>query len=102
MLTKVEDIGFDEQLDPLQKEFLTNALAYYEKFTSRVCHDPAVRLEHGRVYQQMGDIQRKLGKLPESEQAYRKAIEMLEPLAGHAGAGPEAKRVTGPHPHPAR
>ena len=61
MLTKVADIGFDDQLDPLQKEFLEDALQYYEQFTSRVAHDPAVRLEHGRVYQQMGDIQRKLG-----------------------------------------
>ena len=37
MLTKVDDIGFDDQLDPLQKEFLTGALEYYEQFTSRVC-----------------------------------------------------------------
>ena len=84
LLTKVKDIGFDEQLDPYQKEFLTAAIEYYEQFTSRVSHDPAVRLEHGRIYQQMGDIQRKLGKLPESEQAYRKSIEILEPLARHS------------------
>ena len=93
MLTKVKDIGFDDQLDPLQKEFLTGALEYYEQFTSRVAHDPVVRLEHGRVYQQMGDIERLLGKLPESEQAYVKAIEILEPLASHAGADPDPKRV---------
>ncbi len=67
MLTKVADIGFDDQLDPLQKEFLEDALQYYEQFTSRVAHDPAVRLEHGRVYQQMGDIQRKLGRSTESK-----------------------------------
>ena len=67
MLTKVADIGFDDQLDPLQKEFLEDALQYYEQFTSRVAHDPAVRLEHGRVYQQMGDIQRKLGNPSESK-----------------------------------
>ena len=54
--------------------------------------DPAVRLEHGRAYQQMGDIQRKLGRLGDSEAAYRQAIAMLEPLAGAAGAGREAKR----------
>ena len=89
MLTKVKDIGFEDQLDPLQKEFLAEALQYYEQFTSRVAQDPAVRLEHGLVYQQMGDIQRKLGKLPESEQAYRKAIEILAPLA----AGPKPKRA---------
>ena len=44
LLTKVADIGFDEQLDPLQKEFLEDALAYYEQFTSRVAYNPAVRL----------------------------------------------------------
>ncbi len=92
LLTKVADIGFDDQLDPLQKEFLEDALQYYEQFTSRVAHDPAVRLEHGRVYQQMGDIQRKLGKSTESKQAYRKAIEILEPLA-NAAAGPEPKQT---------
>lgn len=93
MLTKVKDIGFDDQLDPFQKEFLTGALEYYEQFTSRVAHDPVVRLEHGRVYQQMGDIQRKLGRLPESEQAYLKAIEILEPLASHARATSDPKRA---------
>jgi eukaryotic-like serine/threonine-protein kinase len=93
LLTKVADIGFDEQLDPLQKEFLEDALQYYEQFTLRVAHDPAVRLEHGRVYQQMGDIQRKLGKFPESDQAYRKAIEIIEPLAAARQAGLETKRA---------
>jgi eukaryotic-like serine/threonine-protein kinase len=92
MLTKVKDIGFDDQLDPLQKEFLTAAIEYYEQFTSRVSHDPTVRLEHGRIYQQMGDIQRKLGKLPESEQAYRKSIEILAPLATHTRGGQEPSR----------
>ena len=92
LLTKVADIGFDEQLDPLQEEFLKNALAYYEQFTSRVSRDPAVRLEHGRAYQQMGDILRKLGRLPESETAYRKAVEMLQPLAAAADAKHDAKQ----------
>ena len=93
MLTKVADIGFDDQLDPLQKEFLEEALQYYEQFTSRVAHDPGVRLEHGRVYQQMGDIQRKLGRLPESKQAYLNAITILGPLVTHASAGAEPKRA---------
>ena len=93
MLTKVADIGFDDHLDPLQKEFLEEALAYYEEFTSRVAHDPMVRLEHGRIYQQMGDIQRKLGRLPRSKDAYLKAIDILEPLANHSASGPDPKRA---------
>jgi eukaryotic-like serine/threonine-protein kinase len=91
LLTRVKDIGFEDQLDPIQEDFLKNALAYYEQFTTRASRDPAVRLEHGRAYQQMGDIQRKLGRSKESEQAYRKAIEILEPLTT-AAAGTEPKR----------
>ncbi len=93
ILTKVADIGFDDQLDPHQKEFLEEALQYYEQFTSRVAHDPGVRLEHGRIYQQMGDIQRKLGRLPESKQCYLKAIGVLQPLAAYKNAGPEPRRA---------
>jgi len=93
MLTRSADGGFDDQLDPVQKGILENALAYYEQFTSRVAHDPVVRQEHGGIYQQMGNIQRKLGRLLESEQAYRKAIKILEPLADQAAAGPKPKRV---------
>ncbi len=92
LLTKGADIAFDDQLDPVQKEMLEDALAYYEKFTGRKSNDPAVRLEHGRAYQQMGDLQRKLGRLDDSEAAYGKAIAVLEPLAGAAGAGREARR----------
>jgi eukaryotic-like serine/threonine-protein kinase len=93
ILTKVADIGFDDQLDPLQKEFLEEALQYYEQFTSRVAHDPGVRLEHGRIHQQMGDIQRKLGRLPESEHCYLKAIDILKPMAAYKSAGPEPRRT---------
>ncbi len=93
LLTKVADIGFDEKLDPLQEEFLKNALAYYEQFTSRASRDPSVRLKHGRAYQQMGDIHRKLGRLAESENAYRQAVEMLLPLTDRADVGRGAKQA---------
>ena len=93
LLTKVADIGFDDKLNPLQQEFLEGALAYYNQFTSTVADDPAVRLEHGKVYQQTGDILRKLGRLPDSESAYRKSIEFLEPLASKKSAAIEPKRA---------
>jgi serine/threonine-protein kinase len=92
MLTKGAEIGFDDQLDPLQREFLTGALEYYEQFTSRVASEPAVKLEHGRAFQQMGDIQRKLGQFSESGQAYRNAIDILSPLVDQGGIGLDAKR----------
>ena len=93
LLTRVKDIGFEDQLDPIQEDFLKKALVYYGQFTSRAARDPVVQLDHGRAYQQMGDIQRKLGKLEQSEQAYRKAMEILEPLATAEQNGPEPKRA---------
>ena len=93
LLTKVADIGFDDKLNPLQKEFLEGALAYYNQFTSSVADDPAVRLEHGKVYQQTGEILRKLGRLEDSEAAYRKSIGFLQPLAGKKSAALEPKRA---------
>lgn len=88
LLAKGADIAFDDQLDPMQKEILENALAYYAKFTSRASGKPEVRLEHGQAWRQMGDLERKLGRLAESEAAYGKAIGLLEPLAAaDAGAG---------------
>jgi serine/threonine protein kinase len=90
LLTKVAEVGFDERLDPLQKEFLEDALAYYEKFTGRSADDPGVRLEHGRAFQQMGDLQRKLGRLAEAERSYRRSAELLWPLA--AGGPAAAQR----------
>ena len=99
LLTKVADIGFDDKLNPLQKEFLEGALAYYNQFTSSVADDPAVRLEHGKVYQQTGEILRKLGRLEDSEAAYRKSIGFLQPLAGKKSAAARAQTCTGTYTH---
>jgi serine/threonine protein kinase len=93
LLTKGPEIGFDDGVDPIQKEFLENALAYYEQFTSRAASNPAVKLEHGRAYQQMGDIERKLGRLGDSEAAYRQAAGILEPLVKDVRGGQEAKQL---------
>ncbi len=92
LLTQVADISFDEQLDPLQKKFLEKALAYYENFTSRAAGDSSVRLEHGRAYQQMGDIQRKLGRLADSERSYRHSLDLFKPLAARSGAVRDVKQ----------
>ena len=81
LLTKVADTGFDDQLDPLQTEFLEQALAYYERFASRIAGDPTVQEEHARAYQKMGDIERKLRRFSQSERHYGRAIEILVPLA---------------------
>jgi eukaryotic-like serine/threonine-protein kinase len=93
LLTKVADIGFDEKLNFLQQQFLEGALAYYAEFTSSVADDPAVRLEHGKAYQQTGNFLRMLRRMEDSESAYRKSIEFLRPLAAKKSAAIEPKRA---------
>ena len=81
MYTEVAEKWLEDHLDPVQKEFLEKALAYYETFAGQATADPAVRQERGRAYQRMGDILHKLGRNPEAEKAHRRAIEALDGLA---------------------
>ena len=109
LLTKVSEIGFDDQPDPIQQEFLKNALNYYEQFTRRSTNKPTVKLEHARAYQQMGDIQRKLGQLSESEPRVspsnrgRRAAGRRYPrrARGRGGNGPNT-RLAGRPARPSR
>ncbi len=93
LLAKGAEIGFDDDLDPIQKEFLNQALTYFEKYTTRIAHDPGVRLEHAQARTQMGDILRKLGRHAESETQYRRAIELYLPLAEQNAAARELART---------
>ena len=81
MYSKVADQWLEDRLDPLQREFLGKALAYYEGFTRQDSSDPTVRQERGRASLRMGDVLRKLGRHDEAERAYRQSIAILEPLA---------------------
>ena len=81
LLVKGGEIGFDDEIDPVQREFLEKALVYFEQYTTRVGDNPGVRLEHAQARQEMGDILRKLGRSAESEKVYRKALDLLRPIA---------------------
>ena len=95
MYTKVAENWLEDRLDPLQKEFLEKTLGYYETFTRQAASEPAVRLEHGRAYQRMGDIHRKLGRLDESEKALRRSLAILEPLHAFRPDDIEVRRALG-------
>ena len=70
-----------ERLDPLQREFLEKALAYYRDFAGPDEGDPDLRQDRGRAYLRMGEVLQKLGRHAEAEPAYRRAIEILSRLA---------------------
>ena len=98
LLTGAADLAFDERLDPFQEEFLKQALGYYQRFTARVAANPKVRLEHGRAYQQMGDIQRKLYKgISAAQGSYQKALRVARATGAGRGPGPSGASVASPH-----
>jgi serine/threonine protein kinase len=77
MYTEVGEKWLEDRLDPLQKEFLERALAYYEDFSQQSSTEPALRQERGRAFMRVGDILKKLGRHEEAEKAYRRALEVL-------------------------
>jgi serine/threonine-protein kinase len=92
MYSKVADQWLEDRLDPLQREFLGKALAYYENFTRQDASDPSVRQERGRAYLRMGDVLRKLGRHDEAEAAYRRSVEALDRLAREEPSVPGHRR----------
>src|SRR5208283_3842884 len=80
MYTKVAENWLEDRLDPLQKEFLAKTLTHYQTLTDEAADSPEVKLEHGRAFQRMGDINRKLGDLDKANDNYQRALQILEPL----------------------
>jgi tetratricopeptide (TPR) repeat protein len=111
MYTQVAEEWLDRQpsLQPLQRDFLKKALAYYQAFALESDPDPAVRAEAGAAALHVGEIQRKLGRHAESERAYHQAITVLETImekgsgtflaeAGPARAPTSSRIKTAPAP----
>jgi serine/threonine protein kinase/Flp pilus assembly protein TadD len=96
MYTEVAEKWLEDRLDPLQKQFLERALAYYEGFAHDTTAEPIVRQERGRAYLRVGDILKKLGRHDEAEKAYRRATEVLGRLARDVPSGTE-HRFHGAH-----
>jgi serine/threonine protein kinase len=82
MFTQVAEKWLSQQprLEPLQRQFLEDALHFYEGFAAEEDTDPEVRLETGNAYRRVGEIQKKLGELAKAEEALNRAIALLEPL----------------------
>ena len=93
MYTQVAEKWLEDRLDPVQREFLEKALSHYETFAAQDADDPAIRLEpRPRLPPEVGDILHKLGRNPEAERAYRRAIDALDALPAGAHAGSDARQ----------
>jgi tetratricopeptide (TPR) repeat protein len=82
MFTEVAEkwLAQQPQLEPLQKQFLEEALRFYEEFAQEQGTDPELRLETAHAHHRVGQIRYKLGEYVPAEEAFRRAIALLEQL----------------------
>ncbi len=67
-------------LQPLRRELLQPALAYYEAFVEQHGDDPTVRAELALAYDRVGAITSAIGSKEQSQDAYRRAVEIYQEL----------------------
>ena len=88
MYTRVAEewLGRRPALQPVQREFLLEVLAYYQRFAAEPGADLATRAGVGIAALRVGEIQRTLGRPDEAAAAYRQAIASLAPIPEAEGA----------------
>jgi serine/threonine protein kinase/tetratricopeptide (TPR) repeat protein len=82
-------------MEPVRRELLEKALAFYQKFLQEQGTDPAVRQETGRAYLRVGDIQLLLGQKGEAREAHRQAVALFAQLANDFPGNPEYRQDLG-------
>lgn len=80
-------------LEPGQKQAIQAALAYFEHQTESTGRGSSARRDVARTLIRIGDLRRKLGRAADAEDAYRKAIDRLDPIVSsdHASAREQAR-----------
>ena len=83
MYTRVAEewIANQPQLEHLQREFLLEALRFYQGFSQEDANEPTELKGKALAYLRVGDVQRKLGQKDEAEEAYLRALKLFEDLA---------------------
>jgi tetratricopeptide (TPR) repeat protein len=62
-------------LEPLQREFLEEALRFYQELSEEVNADPEVRLETANAYRRVGEIYDKFGENARGADAFNRRLE---------------------------
>jgi serine/threonine protein kinase len=90
MFTEVAEKWLAQQprLEPLQKQFLEEALRFYEELAQEHSTDPKVRLETAKANHRVGLIRQKLGDHALAEEGLNRAIDLLDRLVADFPAEP--------------
>jgi tetratricopeptide (TPR) repeat protein/tRNA A-37 threonylcarbamoyl transferase component Bud32 len=83
MYTRVAQTWLARQpkMRPLQREFLEEALAFYEDFARDQGTDPEARHAMALAQRRVGDIQADLGRHAQAGAAFRRSIDVLDRLS---------------------
>ena len=80
-------------MDADQRDLLLKAARFYERFALPQSSDPAVRLEAGRAGLREGEILDKLGQTGPAEEAYGRALRLLDAVAAADPTTAESRRA---------
>jgi serine/threonine protein kinase len=84
------------QMEPVEREFLNKALAFYERLAAESNSDPQVRFETAQAYARVAEIQHNLGETELAEKAYSQAVPLLQGLVDELPNNPDyAKGLAG-------
>ena len=87
--TAIEQLTRQKELRPEQKDFLDKMIQYYAESTQEVGATEQERMRQARAYYRMGRMNRILGRSPDSENAYRRAVALGQRLAADFPSQPE-------------
>jgi serine/threonine protein kinase len=95
MYTEVAErwLARQPRLQPIQREFLEKALRYFQELTETDDAGPEARLELGRSYLRVGNIQAYFGDNAQAEQAFRRAADVLQALTAERPGEAEAQAL---------
>ncbi len=68
----------EPQMEPLQREFLLKAVAFFERYVEQEGNSPSAQIEVARALRRSGEVHFRLGDLPRAESAYQAAIDRLK------------------------
>jgi eukaryotic-like serine/threonine-protein kinase len=89
-VTRLGDECWDvPHMEPILRELRQDALKFYQKFLARKSNDPVIRREAARCYWRMGKIYFHLGQGGDANEAYLKAIAMMEEQGAATSRDPD-------------
>jgi serine/threonine protein kinase len=72
----------EPHMEPLQREFLLKALAFFERYVEQEGETPAAQLQVARAQRRCGEVHFRLGEFPQAKQAFQHAIHRLKKYDG--------------------